>query len=74
MATVIEKHPDGTAAVVVPAADAAGLEIGASVDLRLVGAADGLPWPFGALTGKYPPFAFEEIKVSRREAFLHKHG
>ena len=34
VAMVIEKHPDGTAVVVVPAVEAAKLEIGASVDVR----------------------------------------
>jgi acetylornithine deacetylase/succinyl-diaminopimelate desuccinylase-like protein len=71
VAEVIEKHPDGTAVVVVPAADAAALEIGASVDVQPAGAAaDALPWPFGALADKYPPFEIEEIKAARREALL----
>jgi len=27
-----------------------------------------LPWPFGALADKYPPFEIEEIKAARHEA------
>lgn len=27
-----------------------------------------LPWPFGVLAGKYPPFTSAEIKAARREA------
>jgi len=52
MAKVIEKRPDGTTVIVVPAADAAELEIGASVDVRPADADNTLPWPFGALAGK----------------------
>jgi hypothetical protein len=75
VATVIEKHPDGTAVVVVPAVDSAVLEIGASVEVRPAGAAaEALPWPFGALADKYPPFEIEEIKASRREVPLHGAG
>jgi hypothetical protein len=70
MAKVIEKRPDGTTVIVVPAADAAELEVGASVDVRPAGVA--LPWPFGALAGKYPPFEIEEIKAARHEALLGK--
>jgi hypothetical protein len=72
VAKVIEKRPDGTTVVIVPAADAAELEIGASVDVRLAGADNALPWPFGALAGKYPPFEVEEIKAARHEALLRK--
>jgi hypothetical protein len=72
VAKVIEKRPDGTTVVIVPAADAAELEIGASVDVRLAGAGNALPWPFGALAGKYPPFEVEEIKAARHEALLGK--
>lgn len=72
MAKVIEKRPDGTTVIIVPAADAAELEIGASVDVQLVGADNALPWPFGALAGKYPPFEIEEIKAARHEALLGK--
>lgn len=67
MAEVIEKRPDGTI-IVVPATDAAELKVGGPVDVRPVGAAEELPWPFGALAGKYPPFEIEEIKAARREA------
>jgi hypothetical protein len=75
VATVIEKHPNGTVAVVMPAVDSAGLEIGAFVDVRLAGAAaEVLPWPFGALADKYSPLEIEEIKASRREAPLHGAG
>lgn len=45
MAKVIEKRPDGTAIVVVPATDAAELKVGGPVDVRPVGAAEELPWP-----------------------------
>lgn len=80
MAKVIEKRPDGTTVVVVPAADAAELEVGASVDVRPVAPtapatmADGeaQPRPFGALAGKYPPVEIEDIKAARREALLGK--
>jgi hypothetical protein len=27
-----------------------------------------LPWPFGSLADKYPPFELEEVKAARREA------
>jgi hypothetical protein len=67
MAKVIEKRPDGAAIVVVPATDVVDLEVGASVDVRPAAVAETLPWPFGALAGKYPPFEFEEVKASRRE-------
>lgn len=49
-----------------------GAEVGASVDVRPTGAAGALPWPFGALAGKYPPFEIEEIKAARHEALLGK--
>lgn len=71
MAKVIEKRPDGTTVIVVPAADAGELEVGTSVDVRPA-AAEALPWPFGALAGKYPPFEIEEIKAARHEALLGK--
>lgn len=74
MAKVIEKRPDGTTVVVVPAADAAELEVGASVEVRPVAevAGDGKTpqSPLGALAGKYPPFEIEEIKAARRDALL----
>lgn len=72
MAKVIEKRSDGTTVVVVPADEASELEVGASVEVRPAGAADALPWPFGALAGKYPPFDAEEIKAARQEALLGK--
>jgi hypothetical protein len=73
VAKVIEKHPDGTAVVVVPAPDAAELEIGASVDVRPAdAAADALPWPFGALADKYSPFEIKEIKAARRGTLFGK--
>lgn len=65
MATVIEKRPDGAAVIVVPAAEAAELEAGAFVDVRPGAVAETLPWPFGALGGKYPPFEIEEVKAAR---------
>ena len=68
MATVIEKRPDGSVVIVVPATDAAELKVGALVDVRPVGAAGELPCPFGALAGKYPAFGAEEIESARREA------
>lgn len=55
-----------------PSTDAVEPKVGASVDVRLVGAAEELPWPFGALAGKYPPFEIEEIKAARRETLLGK--
>lgn len=74
MAKVIEKRPDGTTVVIVPAGDADELEVGASVDVHPVSDTNGQarPWPFGALAGKYPPFEIEEIKAARREALLGK--
>lgn len=74
VAKVIEKRPDGTTVVIVPAADAGDLEVGALVEVspapkRVNGQQ---PWPFGALAGKYPPFEIEEIKAARREALLGK--
>lgn len=72
VAKVIDKRPDGSAVLLVPPGEAAGLEIGASVEVRPAGAviADAMPRPFGALAGKYPPFEIEEIKAARREAVL----
>jgi hypothetical protein len=74
MAKVVEKRPDGTVVVEVPAIDAAKLEVGASVDVlpEPNGAGQDQPWPFGALAGKYPPFEIDEIKAARREALLGK--
>ena len=71
MARVIEKRPDGSAVVIVPAVDASQLEVGALVDVHpLVAMRDVLPWPFGVLEGKYPPFELEEIKAARCESLL----
>lgn len=72
VAKVIEKRLDGSAVLVVPPGEAAGLEVGASVEVRPAGvaAAAALPWPFGALAGKYPPFEIEEIKAARQNALL----
>lgn len=71
MAKVIEKRPDGSTAVVVPAAEAADLEVGGEVDVRFAAVGDGadaaLPWPFGALE-------VEEVKAARREALAGKAG
>jgi hypothetical protein len=74
VAKVTEKRPDGSAVLIAPPGEAAGLEVGASVEVRPSGAvvADAMPWPFGALAGKYPPFEIEEIKAARREALLGK--
>ncbi len=74
MAKVVEKRPDGTTVVIVPAADAAGLEIGASVDVRRAtnGGEGSRPWPFGAFAGKFEPFEIEEIKAARSEALSGK--
>ncbi len=68
MARVVEKDPDGTAVVVVPAVDASELEVGDLVDVQPLAGASDLPWPFGALAGKYPPFTSAEIKAARRDA------
>jgi len=72
VAKVIEKRPDGTTVVIVPAADAGELEVGALVEVRPAPEPEDRqqPWPFGALAGKYPPFEIEEIKAARREALL----
>lgn len=78
MAKVIEKRPDGTSVVVVPAADAAALEVGASVEVTPIAVEAGVGHapqsPFGALAGKYPPVEIEDIKAARREALLGKSG
>ncbi len=74
MAKVIERRPDGTIVVVVPAADASELEVGAAVDVRLASGVEGddLPWPVGALAGKLPPIEIVDIKAARQEALLGK--
>ena len=71
---MIEKRPDGITVVIVPAADAGELEVGASVEVLPAPEPRVLrqPWPFGALAGKYQPFEIEEIKAARREALLGK--
>jgi hypothetical protein len=74
MAKVIEKRPDGTAVVVVPAVDASKLDVDDLVDVRPLDATGGLPWPFGALAGKYPSFEGEEIKAARHEALVARAG
>lgn len=74
MAKVIEKRPDGTTVVVVSAADAAGLEVGAAVDVRPASGVgdDAMPWPVGALAGKLPQIEIADIKAARQEALLGK--
>ncbi|MGB8500501.1 MAG: hypothetical protein WCD85_21230 [Pantoea agglomerans] len=74
MAKVIEKRPDGTTVVVVPAADASGLEVGAAVDVLVKPAGDGQdqPWPVGALADELPPIEIADIKAARHEALLGK--
>lgn len=69
MAKVVAKRRDGTAIVIASASDSAELEVGMAVDVRPIDAGANLPWPFGALRGKYPPFEAAEIKAARREAF-----
>jgi hypothetical protein len=74
MAKVIEKRPDGSTVIVVPAAEAADLEIGGEVDVRPVPRDSGnsSPWPFGALAGELPPIEIADIKAARQEALLGK--
>lgn len=74
MAKVTEKRPDGSTVVVVPAAEAADLEVGGEVDVRpSVGGDDAaLPWPFGALAGELPAIEIADIKAARQEALLGK--
>lgn len=74
MAKVIEKRPDGTTVVVVPAADASGLEVGAAVDVlaKPAGNGQGQPWPVGALADELPPIEIADIKAARHEALLGK--
>ncbi len=72
MARVVAKRPDGTVLIEVPAEDAAGLEIGADVEVRRPQPAPAVGWPvpFGALAGRMPSIEIEDIKAARREA-LH---
>jgi len=74
MAKVIEKRPDGTTVIVVPAADASELEVGAAVDVvpKSLGRAQDQSWPVGALAGKLPPIEIADIKAARHEALLGK--
>jgi hypothetical protein len=73
MAKVIEKRPDGSTVIVVPADEAADLEIGGEVDVRPVrGGGDSSPWPFGALAGELPAIEIADIKAARQEALLGK--
>ncbi len=74
MAKVIEKRPDGTTVVVVPAADASDLEVGAAVDVlpKLTGNGRDRPWPVGALADELPPIEIVDIKAARQEALLGK--
>lgn len=74
MAKVIEKRPDGTTVIVVPAADAIELEVGAAVDVlpKLTEKGQDQPWPVGALAGRLPPIEIADIKAARHEALLGK--
>jgi hypothetical protein len=72
MAKVVEKRPNGTAVVEVPAEDAADLEIGAAVEVRRASAATAWPEPFGVLAGELPSIEIEDIKAARREALQGK--
>jgi len=72
MAKVVDKHPNGSVLVEVPAGDAVDLEIGADVEVRRARpeTADKWPAPFGALAGRMPSIEIEDIKAARREALL----
>jgi hypothetical protein len=74
MAKVTEKRPDGSTVIVVPATEAADLEIGGEVDVRPVqrDLGDSLPWPFGSFAGELPKIEIADIKASRQEALLGK--
>jgi hypothetical protein len=74
MAKVIEKRPDGTIVVIVPAADASELEVGTAVDVLLkpAGNGQGQTWPVGALADEIPPIEIADIKAARQEALLGK--
>jgi hypothetical protein len=70
MAKVVAKRPNGAVLVEIPAADAAGLEVGADVEIRRVRPAlpGGWPTPFGAPAGRMPSIELEDIKAARSEA------
>lgn len=72
MAKVIEKRPDGTTVIVVPAADASELEVGAAVDVLPKLTGQDRPWPVGALADELPPIEIADIKAARQEALLGK--
>jgi len=74
MAKVIEKRPDGTTVIVVPAADASELEVGAAVDVlpKQTGNGQDRPWPVGALADELLPIEIADIKAARQEALLGK--
>jgi hypothetical protein len=74
MAKVIEKRPDGTTVVVVPAADALELELGAAVDVSPISPkpTHDRPWPTGALADELPAIEIADIKAARQEALLGK--
>jgi len=74
MAKVIEKRPDGTTVIVVPAADASELEVGAAVDVSPTPPepTHDQSWPAGALAGKLPAIEIADIKAARQEALLGK--
>jgi hypothetical protein len=74
MAKVVEKRPDGTTVIVVPAADAFELEVGTAVDIlpKSSGSAQDRLSPVGALAGKLPLIEIADIKAARQEALLGK--
>lgn len=73
MAKVVDKRPNGTVVVEVPAEDAADLEIGTDVEVRPAPSSAGeWPEPFGALAGELPSIEIEDIKAARLEALQGK--
>jgi len=72
MAKVVDKRPNGTVLIEVPAEDAADLEIGADVEVRRPQPAGEWPEPFGALAGRMSSIEIEDIKAARREALQGK--